>query len=671
MPWAAASSSAVAASRAGRAPVSTASRAAGGRRQLAPLSSSRSANHAGSQRTSASTAGMDTSVGGAGQHHPATLGCRPHQRRRGQPAAQRLLTRGEAGALDQRPGVEQQGGGVAAGGDRLGARGRDDQARPGRDGLEHRAGAGALDRDPGERAAELFGGAPGADDRRAQPVAAAGRAAEAGLDPAAPAAGRRALRPGQPERARRTPCSGPGGGSPGRTARAGSHGAAPARAPARARGPPWRCARRWSAGGRRDRRVAVGVVPLAGDPHRRHGPAQGLAGGLDRGQRPAGDEVGDGHRPAEPGGQHRGAVHPRPGEQHLTHVRVGRARLVEQVVAVVPPGHQAEVVHRGEGRGPGADDHLGVAAQRLEVGRVARLRPLVGGEPGVPARPEHLEQRRLDPHDVAVVGHDEHGTAAALDRGPGGLGEQHRPVGGAGHRRHGEQRRGGGAARRRGGPGTPARRRTATRPAAPARAAAGARAPRRARRLLGRGVPRGHREPQHVAERPGVPVGDRPGRGEHLRGQHRLGRHHPAQRAEPAEVLGVGPALEHEPVEVLPGEAHLDPHARRRGLGHRRGHGVLERPVEVRQPGVDLHQRHRHCSVVGSSPASRADGAPRGRARAARAAPPHPSRRRRHGPETSGAHRPGRGRWARAVDDGAVSPRPRAAAPRPGRCAPR
>ena len=43
-------------------------------------------------------------------------------------------------------------------------------------------------------------------------------------------------------------------------------------------------------------------------------------------------------------------------------------------------------MHRGEGGGPGADDAPDVAAQHLEPGGVARLRPLVGGEPDVLAR---------------------------------------------------------------------------------------------------------------------------------------------------------------------------------------------------------------------------------------------------------------------------------------------
>ena len=412
--------------------------------------------------------------------------------------------------------------------------------------------------------------------------------------------------------------------------------------------------------GRGDGRVAVGVVALAGDPHRGHGSTHQLARGLDGGELAAGDEVGDGHRAGEARREHPGAADRRPGEQHLAHVRVGRTGLVEQVVAVVPPGDQPEVGHRGEGRGAGAHDHLGVAAQRLEERRVARLRPLVGREPGVPAGAEHLEQGRLDPHDVAVVGHDEHGAAARPRRRPG------RP------RRAAPASRPPGAPRApraatpwaprpsRGGTGRPGRRRTATRRPAPG-SGSGARSGGSVASAFSAAACRGGTasrstspsEPAYrsatlraVASTCGVSTGS----GDTTR---RTGLSRPG-------VLGLGAPLEHEAVEVLAGEAHLDPHARHRGLAHRGGHRVLERPVEVRQAGVDLHQRHGQLlggGVVAREAAGPAQAGTRGEQRelltgirAVGAA------RGRHAPETSGAHRPGRGRWAHAVDDGVVSP---------------
>ena len=56
-------------------------------------------------------------------------------------------------------------------------------------------------------------------------------------------------------------------------------------------------------------------------------------------------------------------------------------------------------------------------------------------------------------------------------------------------------------------------------------------------------------------------------------------------------MIALGHSLEDEAVDVLSGEAHLDPRARDRGLGHRRRDGVVERPVEVGQRDVDQDTR--------------------------------------------------------------------------------
>ena len=274
--------------------------------------------------------------------------------------------------------------------------------------------------------------------------------------------------------------------------------------------------------GRRHGGVAVGVVALTRDAHRRHRAPQRGARRLDGRQGVARDEVGHRDGAGETGREHPGAVDAGPGEQHLPHVRIGCAGLVEQVVAVVPPGDQAQVAHGSEGSGAGADDHLDVPAQHLEVGGVACLRTLVGREPGVPARAEHVEERGLDAHDVSVVGHDDNRTAAALDGSAGRLGEQHRPVAVGGRGRHDQQGRGGGAA---GGEVGQERRPHGIRPPRSGVVGGQDRVPGRLRgeRLLRRGVPRWHREPQDVAQRPGIPVGDRTGRREHLGGEHRLG----------------------------------------------------------------------------------------------------------------------------------------------------
>ena len=111
--------------------------------------------------------------------------------------------------------------------------------------------------------------------------------------------------------------------------------------------------------------------------------------------------------------------------------------------------------------------------------------------------------------------------------------------------------------------------------------------------LLGGGVPGRDGEPQDVAERPGIPLRRGTRSGQQARDEHGLGRDHPAQRGQPTLVLGLGPALEDESVEVLAGEAHLDPHPGCAASTSDSGDGVLERPVEVGQPGVDIHRRHR------------------------------------------------------------------------------
>src|SRR4029453_16075619 len=72
-----------------------------------------------------------------------------------------------------------------------------------------------------------------------------------------------------------------------------------------------------------------------------------------------------------------------------------------------------------------------------------------------------------------------------------------------------------------------------------------------------------------------------------LGGEHGLGADAPAQVGQQPVVLGGRGAGDDVPVDVLAGEAHLDPGARHRGLGHRGGHLVVERPVQVGQRHVD------------------------------------------------------------------------------------
>ena len=134
-----------------------------------------------------------------------------------------------------------------------------------------------------------------------------------------------------------------------------------------------------------------------------------------------------GHRQAPH--ERRGVLDVGAGEQDVTHVDVGRARLEVEVVAVVPPRHETEVTDRGVGGGAGPDDHLHVSAEHLEPGGVARLRSLVGGEPHVLVGPEHLGQGGVHPGDVALVRDDDDAPPVGGQGSTSSLGEGHRPVG--------------------------------------------------------------------------------------------------------------------------------------------------------------------------------------------------------------------------------------------------
>ena len=90
------------------------------------------------------------------------------------------------------------------------------------------------------------------------------------------------------------------------------------------------------------------------------------------------------------------------------------------------------------------------------------------------------------------------------------------------------------------------------------------------RDLLGGRVARRHGQAEHVGAGAGVPPGQGLAQLDDLRRQHRLGAHHATQRLEGAGVVGVARALDDVAVDVLAGEAHLDPRARDRGVGHRR-----------------------------------------------------------------------------------------------------
>ena len=328
--------------------------------------------------------------------------------------------------------------------------------------------------------------------------------------------------------------SGPAPGRWRRPGRAGSRAAAPGRGPARSparRAPPatpgWAAARRGrpaSAGsvGARvgdDVRRASGVRRRA--PRRPTGPSRSAtsAARLGRAGQAADHEAGALLRAAQ--------------REDVPDVRVGRARLGVQVVAVVPDDDEPEVADRGEHRGPGADHRAHLAAPDREPAAVALGRPGSADRTTCRSGAEQAGQRGVDAGDVAVR---RGRRRARLGRRPARCatrpGDLLRPAG-TGQRRPDRPDGRAGVRRRRA-----ARRRARSGPSRRARAAPGARrrTPGARLGLLDPGVPRRDRQPQHVGQRAGVAVGDGPRQPQHLGREHRLGRDDPLEERQPALV---------------------------------------------------------------------------------------------------------------------------------------
>ena len=373
-------------------------------------------------------------AGVADRHHPAARGGGTHQRGRVGPAAHRLLGGPQVGPTEQQPGVEQQHGGVPATRDRLGARGRHDHgtlvvarsastwpleddcrtvtpgsARPISSAVRASPSTGARSPCPphsGQVHPAATGRAPGAHRR---PVAR-GDAQRAVADRAV---GRRAAvvarQPGRVADSRRLHQHRPGA-TPSRSSRSASRGS-----------------REWAAGSRpvaarrrrrptRSRTVARGAWTSLAQPVRTRYSASTLRAWA----------ASTAAQPVWLGAQ----------EQHLAGVGVRRPRLVEEVVAVVPDRHQAEVVHRREGGGAGADDHAHGPASYGQEGGVALGRARVGAEHDVAALAQAVGQGGVEPGHVAVVGSADQRAAPAGDGRDDGLGEQVGPVVAGQHRPH-------------------------------------------------------------------------------------------------------------------------------------------------------------------------------------------------------------------------------------------
>ena len=283
------------------------------------------------------------------------------ERRRGQStgAAPPRPRRGSAGRGSAQASSSSVAG-VAAVGHRLGPGRGDDQAGRPATAASTSPAPEVCDRHAREGPAELLGGAPGPD--HAERSRCGRRSAGTRTAPAtaphqrhaggAPAAGQR-QRPVR-SAAQRAGLAAGLAGQRGQVAAAWHLDRAPGPARAPALAARQAAEGRWAHGGRA---VPVDVGALAGHEHPRGGAAHGRRGGrrpgAPRRPRPALHRDGAG----EAAGQQGGALGARPaGPSTSRTCGYGARGSVEQVVTVVPPGHQAEVAHRGEGRGPGADD---------------------------------------------------------------------------------------------------------------------------------------------------------------------------------------------------------------------------------------------------------------------------------------------------------------------------
>ncbi len=262
---------------------------------------------------------------------------------------------------------------------------------------------------------------------------------------------------------------------------------------------------------------------------------------------------------------------------------IGRPRLGQQIVPVVEDGHQRQIGHRREGCCPGAGGNLHLSTAEPQVPPVPFGRTEVGGQrdEGVSRKPG--PQRGIEPVQIPRVRHHQQGATTRGERDRCRFGQSRRPVLAGKRLPDGADR-----------PSFLHRRQE--RVAGPVALPSGAidrvrirPVHRRGCRqgLLDSGVPGRNGQPQHVGHRPGVAIGDRPRQHRDLRGENRLGRDHPLQKAQPALVLRDRCPLQHIAIEQPPGEPHPDPATRLSGHRVRLADLVVEGPIQMGQRHVD------------------------------------------------------------------------------------
>ncbi len=262
-------------------------------------------------------------------------------------------------------------------------------------------------------------------------------------------------------------------------------------------------------------------------------------------------------------------------------MRVRSPRLGQRVVTVVPHHHQPEIVHRRENRAARADHQPRAPPQRRQPAPVARGRTQTRRQRNHRGLVE--QRRRRPPHgvDVALVRNDHQRRATGLHGLGGRFGETigprlpgqrlpHRPRRAAFGQRRQEL-----SAAAVGVPPSPIDR------------ANNGKLWRRVVFAFDLGVPRRHREPQHVGAGAGITGRDGSDQTANLRGEHRLGRHDAVQPGEFADVIGLGATLQDEPVDQAAVEPQSHPHAGLRVVGLLLGHEVIELTIQVR------HRQHR------------------------------------------------------------------------------
>ena len=157
--------------------------------------------------------------------------------------------------------------------------------------------------------------------------------------------------------------------------------------------------------------IAFDIGAFARHDHPRRGQVTGSGVRTDRTHLPRLDPLLDRRGPRKPGGQERRTLEPRPGKKNLAHSRVWRTGLNEDVVAVVPPGHQTKTVHRREHRRPRSDHAPHMSPKNLQPGGITGLRTLPGGQTDVPPCTQQGLEGPVNPVDIAMVRNHDQGTA--------------------------------------------------------------------------------------------------------------------------------------------------------------------------------------------------------------------------------------------------------------------